>query len=298
MHILHSAQRQSHTLFQPDTDIAFRNREGFVEYDFVLPARVRASGVTAMLRVKNESRKIGMCLSSALHLFDEIVVVDNASSDDTLQLVEQFKADHDREGRVQIYSYPHSIARCGDEHWETPEDSIHSLVYYYNWCRSKCRCGYFFKWDADMALAKNATQPLLQLFSTLNLEMPTIYSFPLQTVYRTGSDWYLAQGEVNKEPRLAPNRSAVRFRKARYWEQLESDIAVGRRDVARVYIYELKDVSEDEFSHWTPCVDFPTERKRREWTNFQLVKCGELGGGVFERLRDDFLEHLPADSST
>lgn len=296
MHILHSAQRQLRKLFHPDRDIAFRNREGVVEYDFVLPACARASGVTAMLRAKNESRKIGMCLSSALHLFDEIVVVDNASSDDTRALVEQFKADHDREDRVQIYSYPHTIARCGDEHWETPGDSIHSLVYYYNWCLSKCRCAYFFKWDADMALATNATQPLRQLFSTLNVETPTIYSFPVQTVYRRGSEWYLAQGEVNKEPRLAPNRSAVRYRKARHWELLKSDIAVDRRDVAPTYIYELKDISEDEFSHWTPGVDFQTERKRREWANFELVKRGQLD--VFQRLTDDFMEHLPLESST
>src|SRR5688572_4405193 len=125
-----------------DKDIAFRNREGLVEYDFVLPGCVRAAGVSAMLRVKNESRKIDMCLSSALHLFDEIVVIDNASSDDTRQLVEQFKTDHDRQDKIRLCSYPHRIARCGDEHWSTPEDSVHSLVYYYNWCRSKCRRGH------------------------------------------------------------------------------------------------------------------------------------------------------------
>jgi hypothetical protein len=288
MHILHSV----------DNDIAFRNREGFAEYDFVLPGRASAAGVTAMLRAKNEAGKIKLCLSSALHLFDEIVFIDNASSDGTLQLVEQFKADHDRQDRIQIYSYPHRIARCGDEHWSTPEDSVHSLVYYYNWCRSKCRCGHLFKWDADMALAKNATQPLRELFSTLDVEKPTFYSFPLQTVYRKGGDWYLAHGEVNKEPRLAPNMSAIRYFKARHWEQLNSDITVDQHEIASVYIYELKDVSEDEFNHWTPGVDWPTNRKRREWANYQLVKSGELERERFERLGSDFTEDLTRESST
>jgi glycosyltransferase involved in cell wall biosynthesis len=298
MHILSDVARQDKdSVFRTrrDKDIAFRNREGLVEYDFVLPGRVSATGVTAMLRAKNEARKIEMCLSSILHLFDEIVVVDNASSDDTLQLVEQFKADHDRQDRIRIYSYPHRISRCGDEHWETPDDSVHSLVYYYNWCRSKCHCGHIFKWDADMALAKNATEPVRQLFSTLDVETATFYSFPVQTVYRRGSDWYLAHGDVNREPRLAPNGAAVRYFKTRYWEQLNSDFRVDYRDVESIYIYELKDVSEDEFSHWTPGGDFPAERKQREWFNFQMVKRGELGGERFEKLSSDFTERLPQE---
>jgi hypothetical protein len=144
-----------------------------------------------------------------------------------------------------------------------------------------------------MALAKNATQPVRDLFSTLDLETPTFYLFQLQTVYRRGDDWYLAHGEVNKEPRLAPNGSAVRYRKARYWEQLHSDLTVEERIVESIYIYELKDVSEDEFSHWTPGVEWPTNRKQREWANYQLVKRGELETARFEKLPDDFTEHLP-----
>ncbi|MFO1092555.1 MAG: hypothetical protein U0992_04465 [Planctomycetaceae bacterium] len=40
-------------------------------------------GVTAMLRIKNE-RKICTCLESIYDLFDELVIIDNGSTDQIL----------------------------------------------------------------------------------------------------------------------------------------------------------------------------------------------------------------------
>ncbi len=137
-----------------------------------------------MLRARNESTKIITCLASILGMFDEIVYIDNASSDDTLDRVVQFKIDYDARHLIRIAQYPHVIARCGDEHWGTPEDSVHSLVYYYNWCLSRCRCAYVFKWDADMALAANATSQMRELFSTLRDDDQALWVFRVQTAYR------------------------------------------------------------------------------------------------------------------
>jgi len=286
-----------HKLLHRNADIVFRNREGNVDYDFVLPARRTLPGVSAMVRAKNESRKVITCLSSILHLFDEIVFVDNGSADDTLNLVTQFKAERDRYDILTIFRYPYAIARCGDEHRMTPSNSLHSLVYYYNWCLSKCRYEYVFKWDADMAVATNGTGALRDLFKTLRTQEPTIWSIPVQTIYRGGNRvWYAARGEINTEPRLAPNRAAVRYHKARHWEQLRSQVYIQRERFQPVCIYELKDVAEDEFSHWSN-VDFPTERKRLEWRHFQQLKQGEVPD-TFERLSGDFIEQVYKEPSS
>lgn len=283
---LTTIRRTVSALWRRERDLAFHNREGLSDFDFVLPARRHVPGVSAMLRVRNEANKIVGCLTSLDGLFDEIVLVDNGSTDDTVNLVRRFKAERDRADRITIYHYPHAIARCGAEHWNTPEDSVHSLVYYYNWCLSKCRCRHFFKWDADMAVARHAATMLRHLLATLPRAKPAIWRFPVQTIYR-GLDgvWYLARDEVNEEGRLAPNCAAVHYGKGQHWEQLQADIPLPRRGVETVCIYELKDVAEQEFSHWST-TEFPTARKQREWENFQLVKQGATADPRFEPLGD------------
>jgi hypothetical protein len=284
-------------LLNPERDITFRNREGFSAYDFTLAAQRRVPGVSAILRARNESTKINTCLASVLGIFDEIVFIDNASTDDTLDRAVRFKNDHDARDIIRITRYPHVIARCGDEHWSTPEDSVHSLVYYYNWCLSQCRCAYVFKWDADMALKANATSQMRGLFNTLRDDDQALWVFRVQTAYRdTHGSWYQAQGEINAEPRLAPNRPSVRYHKARHWEMLRSERPLPRRRFEPVCVYELKDVAEDEFSHWST-TNFPTERKRREWHNFVLVKSGQIFAPLFEPLRDGFIESLNPELS-
>jgi hypothetical protein len=62
-------------------------------------------------------------------------------------------------------------------------------------------------------------------------------------------------------------------------------------------IYELKDVAEDEFSHWSG-IDFPTERKQREWRHFQQLKQGEAPNAIFEPLSDDFIEQMYQEPSS
>ena len=94
----------------------FTNRECFVNFDFSLMANRKPRGVSGMVRVKNEESKIYYCLSSIYDVFDEIVLVDNASTDRTLDIAREFKNEKDKAGKIKIYFYPFKLARCGDEH--------------------------------------------------------------------------------------------------------------------------------------------------------------------------------------
>lgn len=274
--------------------VSFQNREGIAAYNFVLPARRMRSGVTAMIRARNEESRIADCLRSIVHLFDEIVFVDNGSSDDTLAVVSAFKERYDKRDIVMIHEYPHRIARCGVEHWETPEDSVHSLVYYYNWCLAQCTCRYVFKWDADMVVSADGAEEFSRLLDRTRSRRtpPTVWSIPIQTVYRSlDGRWYQAQDDIASEIRLAPNQSAIRYRKAQHWEVLQPDVWVRRQAFHPVCIYELKDTAEDEFDHWTSTEDFPTSRKRREWEHYQQVKAGTgVSSTSFLELSGQFME--------
>jgi glycosyltransferase involved in cell wall biosynthesis len=259
----------------------FRNREGHGDYDFQLPARAWRQGVSAMLRVKNEERNIAACLASIYEAFDDIVVVDNGSSDATVRIVNEFARANDPTGKIRVFSYPFPIARCGEEHRGTPEDSVHSLAYYYNWCLSRCRGRYVVKWDADMLLEEGAGSALAAALRRPSLWRPVLGTLPIQTVYRAKGDRFFAsRAEINEEARVFPNIAQVYYRKGKHWEILRPQIPLERQRIDRAAIYELKDTSADEFSHWTT-TQFPTKRKRLEWRNYHRVRSGDVEGGDF-----------------
>jgi hypothetical protein len=275
-------------MLRPKRSLRFENREGVKEYDFVLPGKRWRKGVSAMLRVKNEERKIVLCLASILDVFAEIVLIDNGSTDSTVELVRAFAQQTDRRGKLTLFSYPFDVARCGEEHRSTPADSVHSLAYYYNWCLSKCRRSYVFKVDADMVVSTLGARRLPKLFARLSPLVPTIIEPSVQTMYHSPDGrWFLSTDEIHREPRLFPNTSTIRFHKAKHSEVLGEEIPTARSVCEDVFFYELKDTTEDEFLHWTDR-RFPTERKQQEWRNFNLVKSGAISDGAFVEVSPPF----------
>ncbi|WP_206817202.1 glycosyltransferase [Chroococcus sp. FPU101] len=71
--------------------LSFKNCEEQAEYNFVLPNQSLRMGVSAMLRAKNEEKKIYDCLNSIFDVFTEIVFVDNGSTDKTLEILKNLK---------------------------------------------------------------------------------------------------------------------------------------------------------------------------------------------------------------
>lgn len=267
----------------------FKNLEGFHNYYFTLFESHWKAGVSAMLRVKNEEEKIHYCLGSIFDLFDEIVFIDNGSEDKTLEIVRQFKKQIDKGNKIKIYCYPFKVARCGSENSNTPEDSVFSLAYYYNWCLSKCTFKYVCKWDADMVLRKESRESMKSFFRQIQKDQKKCWTFGGQTVYRDlEGNYYLSKEEINEEIMIFPYGYNVRFYKVDLFERLLSQpqLPVGRFE--EVPFYELKFVNEEEFSHWSTN-DFPTPRKKMEWENYQLIKQGNVDIARFEKLSSKFL---------
>jgi len=242
-----------------------------------------------MLRVKNEESKIDSCLKSIADLFDEIVFVDNGSTDATMEIVRNFKHQQDKEDKIKIYSYPFKIARCGTEHFNTPEDSVHNLAYYYNWALSRCSFRYVWKWDGDMILRKEARRPLRRLFADIQKDEPKCFVVFGQTVYRDLEGNFYLSDEINHEVHIFPYGINPRFHKVDLYEALIFDPPLPCQHCAGVSFYELKFVSEDEFSHLSSN-DFPTERKKREMKHFELIKSGYVADLGFQKLPASFLD--------
>jgi glycosyltransferase involved in cell wall biosynthesis len=270
--------------------LSFKNSEGQTEYNFTLPASNLCVGVSAMLRAKNEESKIYDCLESIFEVFTEIIFVDNGSTDGTAEIVRKFKKKNDVTNKLKIYEYPHEIARWGKSHLLTPENSLHSNVYYTNWCLSKCTSSYICKWDADMLLHNKGKSNFGDFLASLSRRKATVISLPEQKVYRDlKGDHYLGKGEFQEEDRIFPNCSAVNFRKARDWEVLGWSIDVVRDRFPILCIFEIKDTRENEYVNWTN-INFVTGHKAQEYRSFQIIKEGKSTKDDFEWLGQDLMK--------
>lgn len=270
-----------------DTSTPYRNREGFRNFDFVLRGQRDRAGASAIVRVRNEERKLRYVLASIYDVFDEIVLVDNGSEDESLKIVREFKAQRDPGDKIKVYLYPFRIARNGQESITTPEDSVHSQTYYLNWCLAHCSFRYVCKWDADMVLKREAREAILRLLHRVQ-DVEVCWELPGQTLYRDLSGkFYLSKGEINQEIRIFPYGNP-RFVKWTTFAVLEPRPPLPVESLDDVAFYELKFLDEDEFAHWCT-TDFPTERKRREWECFHMLKRGEVPRSRFEALSASFL---------
>ncbi|HET8654386.1 MAG TPA: sulfotransferase family 2 domain-containing protein [Longimicrobiaceae bacterium] len=279
-------------LYWLNSRIRLRNAEGLADFDCILPAPRLRPGISAMLRVKNEETKIEGCLASILGVFSEIVLVDNGSTDRTIDVVRRFKAANDDSDAIKIFSYPFAIMRCGEEHLATPADSVHSAVYYYNWCLSRCTRSYVCKWDADMILHRDYRAAWRSVVLSVPFDAPRLKWSAVQTIYRDAAgDYQLAVGEVNGEFRIFPNCAGVWFVKeeGKPWEILQSKFDLWRDRQPLLGAYEIRDIREDEFSHWTHPGVFgdSSPRKAREFENFNLVREGRITGDRFVNIGPD-----------
>ena len=268
----------------------FSNREGLTSYDFSISRSQEQPGVSAMVRVRNEETKIFHCLMSILPVFDEIVLVDNGSDDQTVDIIRRLADSHDTHGKIRLLSYPHRLARFGPEHDGTPEDSIRSAVYYTNWSLSHCRYRYVCKWDGDMVMNRSVREQFRDFLERIQTERKKGWVLAGQTVYRDShNDFYLSKGEINREIEIFPVDFRCRFVKARHWERLNRPFYLRKGHFDPVCFYELKFTDEDEFSHWSSR-DWPSRRKQREWENYRMVQDGQLSEHQFEKLPRTFLD--------
>ena len=93
-------------------------------------ASFREPGLSAFVRVKNEEYWIRPCLTSICRFVDEIVVVDNGSTDSTLAVVKEVGEEIDTP--IRIHSRP---------------DLDHCQIS--NIAIAECRYRWLLKWDAD-----------------------------------------------------------------------------------------------------------------------------------------------------
>lgn len=257
----------------------YKNIEGDRNYDFSLPIKSpKKKGISGVIRIKNEEKNINMCLESVYSLFDEIVLVDNGSSDKSLDLINKFIGEKDIKKKIRLFNYPFELARFGPDHEITHENSLNSAVYFSNWALSKCKYNYICKWDADMIFKNSREDYLKEKLSRIVNIKDQVY-FPIgQTVYvNTDNKIYYDPDELNSEQRIFPNNNAYNFRKSELFEYTHVPENIERKKFKEVMFYEIKRIEDNEFEHWSTS-DFKTDRKKQEWQNYCKIKNGDFEG--------------------
>ncbi|UYM04631.1 hypothetical protein [Solicola gregarius] len=261
--------------------MGFTNLEGRGDFDvdWAWERGDLETGMTAVLRVKNEARSMPWVLPPLLHACRQVVVVDNQSDDGTAEMARRTAAERGLTERLTVTEYPFAVSRCGPEHLATPERSLHNLAYFYNWSFAHVRTTYSMKWDGDMVLTREGAATFADLSWQLG-NTETVVTMPRHPLFvESDRVAYLDVGLRNIEPWIYPMGPDYTFVKAFEWELRLFPDHVERLTLPGGLCVELKYLDSDEFSHWTDPDAFATSvrtlRKRREWTVFNALAGGE-----------------------
>src|SRR6266545_3760555 len=268
------------------TSPVLANLEGYSEYKvrWAWADGKLEPGFTAVVRVKNEARSLPWVLPPLFEAVRRVVLIDNGSTDGTSDVASEVAEEVGASDRLELLSYPFAVSRCGDDHLNTPPESVRSLAYFYNWSFSHVRTAYALKWDGDMVLTDLAVKGLRDLAWQLEAArvVVKIPRFPLYVADEKHA--FLDTGMTNCEPWGWPNRPGYKFVKAMEWELPLWPEEVGTITLPTWSSLELKHLDLDEFGHWSHThfeASERTQRKRREFEVFRrLADGGEPPAGV------------------
>ena len=238
-------------------------------------------GISAMIRLKNEEDNIYNVLNSIKNCFDEIVIVDNDSTDNTISEIKRAVNDHPLlKAKTKLHHYKFKIARCGIDNFIEPQNSPNSLASFYNYSLKKCNFSKICKWDGDMFLPKTmekSFQDFLKKVSKTKSSRVDSTVFGVMkglTVFKgANGKFYCRQSAHEFEARIFDNIPGVFFVKEILWEQIFSLHSVERLVSEDVTFVEFKDTSINEFSHWSTETSLGmSPRKDKELRDFNLIK--------------------------
>ena len=182
---------------------------------------------SAMMRVRNEAEFLEASVRSILEMVEEVVLVDNMSEDDSPRVIAALAA---AEPRVKAFSYPHKVARPGEENRQllaSPEgwSSPRLLANYYNWCMERCTQPFIVKFDGDMVALPHMIEALEAFRSSPNQIMFNTGTNVHQSGTHADGDW----PTTSSEPRVFFRRFARYAADFPEYEYLASPYLSSRR---------------------------------------------------------------------
>lgn len=215
--------------------------------------RPAAKTISAMVRVKNEGEFVEASVRSIVDLVDEVVIVDNLSTDQTPQIIAKLASEYPE--KIRTYSYEYRLARQGEENaalassgdWRS---SPHSIANFYEYCISLCNHPYILKWDAD-TIATQAMAPALERFRSNSAEVLWHIG---ANVHENRRVLIAGHPYEDPEPRLFRRKFARYDNELVYYETLQSpflrdDLGKFSERCPEILYVHMKYCKKDRFSN-------------------------------------------------
>lgn len=242
-------------------------------------------GVSALVRVKDEEENIEAVIKSISSIFDEIVVVDNRSSDSTYrilrQLSEQIKS-------IKLFSYDYSIEKCGLPTRTTSPKSLRSLSFYYNYGLAQCSYSHVVKWDGDMICSSEHKKKIIPLIDDFIEGDDDVCLMSGELVIDSSESKSYKTGQLFREPRFFKNTPDIYYTQNIFLptEVLLFPFKAKMFSAAteEAVFYEMKSCLKNEMSHWEKNPDkFLSKRKHIE---SQCMADADKANNDFEEIPD------------
>jgi hypothetical protein len=157
-------------------------------------------GISLIIRAKNEELNVSKCIESIVDLVDEIIFVDNGSTDNTYKMVEGYSKIYEN---IKLYKYNIKVTRAGEDHkLAMQRDDKNTLGLFYNWCLSKATYYNVFKWDADFICIRNNFINLVKIYNLKNRNDKFAIWFTGKTLFECNNSYYINYKSFYDEYRI------------------------------------------------------------------------------------------------
>jgi len=227
------------------------------------PKKELEKGISLIIRAKNEEININYCINSVIDLVDEIIFIDNNSSDKTLDLIKQYK-----NNKIKIYEYKINVSKVGIEHNQAiKNNNYNTLGNFYNWCLSKSTKNNIFKWDADFICLKYNFIQLVNIYNLRNREDKFAIWFTGCTLFENNNKFYINPDSYYNEYRIFSFKNNFCWYDGEVCEYTEPYI--NSCDLKYIYKYplffEIKTTLIDEFKERSSLID------KRDINDFNIL---------------------------
>lgn len=216
----------------------------------ILRRIVLKPGVSFIIRAKNEEENIKNCIMSIIDIADEIIFVDNLSTDNTLDIVQSLRNQYPN--IIKIYQYKIKIPKCGEEQENNVKIHSHNTIAkYYNWCLNKSKRYNIIKWDADCIANKENLQELVSVYNLHNRSDKFSLWFTGQTVFLDeDGDYYLNEDSFYDEFRCYSKLNGFHWIDTYKWEAPSPNYVETsfKEKFEKPCFYEMKAVGKRELS--------------------------------------------------
>lgn len=152
--------------------------------------KYKKNGISAIVRLKNWDQFLETCIVSLIDYIDEfILLVDINWTDNTNNICIELSKKYPE--KIKHYEYEPVVYPGNHEKYSiTPDNSVHSLSYFYNYCMSKVNYNYVMKLDDDMLVIDNA---FVQNIKNIKENNPNFFlAIPQINIYSQNNNYCIA----------------------------------------------------------------------------------------------------------